>query len=76
MNEYDDGYYNIDKYNYVVVYKETKELLENCSDLNIAQEFINNEIIADNATYDDYIIYNLNDYEENDILDINGVVLW
>lgn len=76
MNEYDDGYYNIDKYNYVVVDKETKEIVENCIDLNTAMDFINNEIMYYNTTDKDYIIYNLNDYKDNDILDINGVELW
>lgn len=78
MNDYNNVYGNIDYYNYIVVDKKSKQLLENCNDINLAIEFINIAIEFNDykKTENDYIIYNLNDYKDNDILDINEVLLW
>lgn len=78
MNNIDNGYWNIDDYNYIVVDKKSKQLLENCYDINLAIDFINIAIEFNDykTTENDYIIYNLNDYKENDNLDISEVLLW
>lgn len=81
FNEFDNGYYNIKNYNYIVVYKPTKTLCENSDSIDSAKQYLDLEIEnrvcfgtslkqAKKEIKKEYQIINLNDYKENDTLPI------